>query len=321
MKNVKKVVVTAIAGVLMFSVFGCDMIQKTPEAVRKTTVAKVDGDKITLGEVDDKMKPLIEQMKSQYGDKYDQNQEAKDALAKQRKDILDGMVNEKVVIKEAAKLKVGQDKADADKFVDERIKQVKTAYGNDDKKLEEALKTNGMTMDTFKEYMKNQYIQQKLQEYIGKDLKVTDAEVDKYYETNKEQYTKDPGATIYHIVVPTEDEIKKIKEEYDKGAKFEDLAAKYGTDGTKNTGGSLGFVPFSTDKMDKDFMAAAKKLKEGEVSGPVKSQFGWHLIKVANVKDSIKQNLLKQKEQEETTKKLETWKKELKVEVYEDKIK
>lgn len=321
MKNIKKVVVVAMATVLSLSVLGCDMIQKTPEAIRKTTVAKVDGEKITLGEVDDKIKPFIEQLKQQYGDKYEQNQEVKGKLAEQRKQVVDTLVNEKVIVKEATKLKVGQDKSEADKFVEERSKQIKTAYGNDDKKLEEALKSNGLTMASFKEYLKNQYIQQKVQEYIGKDLKVTDDEVNKYYEANKEQYTKDPGATIYHILVPTEDEAKKIKDEYDKGAKFGDLAAKYGTDGTKTTGGSLGFVPFNTDKMDKDFMAAAKKLKEGEVSAPVKTQFGWHLIKVTNAKDSVKENLLKQKEQQETTKKIEEWKKDLKVEVLEDKLK
>lgn len=171
-----------------------------------------------------------------------------------------------------------------------------------------------------------------------KDVTVSDEDIQKYYDENKaQQYDKKPGATISHILVGKEDADKQkaeqAKEELKKGAKFEELAAKYGTDGTKTTGGSLGYIEYDTTKYDADFMAAAKKLKEGEVSDVIKTQFGYHLIKVtgvhdkdytiplSDVKDKIKESLGNGKKQEVYTKTLEEWKKDLKVEIYEDKLK
>ena len=76
---------------------------------------------------------------------------------------------------------------------------------------------------------------------------------------------------------------KEVKDKLNKGEKFEDLAKKYGTDGTKDNGGDLGW--FNTDKMDATFTEAAYKLKVGEVSEPVQTQFGYHIIKLTGKKD------------------------------------
>ena len=83
--------------------------------------------------------------------------------------------------------------------------------------------------------------------------------------------------------VATEDEAKQVKKEYEEGKTFEELASTYGTDGTKDQGGSLGYIPYDSQQYDADFLAGAKGLKEGEVSAPVKTQFGYHLIKVTDV--------------------------------------
>ena len=269
MKNIKKIVATALMGVFVFSIAGCDMIQKTPEAVKKTTVAKVKGDKITLGEVDEKLKPVIEQLKAQYGDKYLENAEVKTNLVEQRKQALNDMVNEKMMLKKAEELKLIPEKAELDKEVETKLTETKKVFENEDK-FNEALKTENFTLDSFKELLKNQIIKQKVAEYITKDVSVSDEDIQKYYDDNKAQFVKKPGATISHILFGKEDADKQkavqAKDELKKGAKFEDLAAKYGTDGTKTTGGSLGFIEYDTTKYDADFMTAAKSLKEGEVS-------------------------------------------------------
>ena len=70
MVSVKKIVASALVGVLMFSAVGCNMVEKTQAAIDKTTVATVNGEKITLGEVDSHLKGVFTKMKSQYGDKY-----------------------------------------------------------------------------------------------------------------------------------------------------------------------------------------------------------------------------------------------------------
>ncbi|MCI4665119.1 MAG: peptidyl-prolyl cis-trans isomerase [Neomegalonema sp.] len=81
-----------------------------------------------------------------------------------------------------------------------------------------------------------------------------------------------------HILVKTEDEAKKIKAEIDGGADFAETAKKKSIGPSKTKGGDLGF--FNREQMVPAFAEAAFKLKKGEVSGPVKSSFGWHVIKV-----------------------------------------
>ena len=82
-----------------------------------------------------------------------------------------------------------------------------------------------------------------------------------------------------HILVASEDEAKKLSAQIKKGGDFEKLAKEKSTDkGSGANGGELGW--FTKDKMVPEFAEAAYKLKKGEVSDPVKSEFGWHIIKV-----------------------------------------
>lgn len=88
-----------------------------------------------------------------------------------------------------------------------------------------------------------------------------------------------------HILVATEDEAKAIKTELDGGASFEDLAKVKSIDpSAKQNGGDLGF--FSAGQMVKPFEEAAFKLEPGQISDPIQSQFGWHVIKVEEKRKS-----------------------------------
>ncbi|MCM2326092.1 MAG: peptidylprolyl isomerase [Candidatus Woesearchaeota archaeon] len=81
-----------------------------------------------------------------------------------------------------------------------------------------------------------------------------------------------------HILVKTEEEAKAIKAELDAGKSFETLAKDKSMCPSKKSGGSLGW--FTHGQMVREFEKAAFALKKGQVSGPVKSQFGYHIIKV-----------------------------------------
>jgi peptidyl-prolyl cis-trans isomerase C len=82
-----------------------------------------------------------------------------------------------------------------------------------------------------------------------------------------------------HILVPSEAEAKDVKKKLDAGKSFEEVARDYSKDsGSAKQGGDLGY--FTKDKMVKEFAEVSFGLKKGEVSGPVKSPFGWHIIKV-----------------------------------------
>jgi peptidyl-prolyl cis-trans isomerase C len=87
-----------------------------------------------------------------------------------------------------------------------------------------------------------------------------------------------------HILVTTEDEAKAIKQELDNGADFATLAKEKSTGPSGPNGGDLGW--FSAGMMVKPFEDAVTALKPGEVSGPVQTQFGWHVIKLEEVRDA-----------------------------------
>jgi peptidyl-prolyl cis-trans isomerase C len=106
----------------------------------------------------------------------------------------------------------------------------------------------------------------------------TDEAMKKVYDEAAKQITGEQEVHARHILVETEDEAKAIKAELDKGADFAELAKKKSKDPGASDGGDLGF--FTKDQMVPEFSAVAFALEPGKISDPVKSQFGWHIIKV-----------------------------------------
>jgi peptidyl-prolyl cis-trans isomerase C len=109
-------------------------------------------------------------------------------------------------------------------------------------------------------------------------LATTEEAMKKVYEEASKQITTEAEVHARHILVETEDEAKAIAEELKKGADFADLAKKKSKDPGASDGGDLGF--FTKEQMVPEFSAVAFTLEPGKVSDPVKSQFGWHIIKV-----------------------------------------
>jgi len=132
------------------------------------------------------------------------------------------------------------------------------------------------------------------------DVTVTDEEVKKYYEDNKETFGQPAMVSAKHILVETEEEAKKAKEEIVNGTlSFGDAAMKYSTCPSNQQGGNLG--EFSSGMMVPEFEEAAFAAEIGALSDPVKTQFGYHLIVVdakneASVKsfDEVKDSVLNQ---------------------------
>jgi peptidyl-prolyl cis-trans isomerase C len=106
----------------------------------------------------------------------------------------------------------------------------------------------------------------------------TDEAMKKVYDDAAKQITGEQEVHARHILVETEDEAKAVEEELKKGADFAELAKKKSKDPGASDGGDLGF--FTKDQMVPEFSAVAFALEPGKISDPVKSQFGWHVIKV-----------------------------------------
>ena len=134
--------------------------------------------------------------------------------------------------------------------------------------------------DDFKKRMaftRNRLLMDSLLASEGKAATTDDA-MKKVYEEASKQITGEQEVHARHILVETEDEAKAVKSELDKGADFAELAKKKSKDPGASDGGDLGF--FTKDQMVPEFSEVAFKLEPGKISDPVKSQFGWHVIKV-----------------------------------------
>src|ERR1700761_4803359 len=134
--------------------------------------------------------------------------------------------------------------------------------------------------DDFKKRMafaRNRLLMDSLLASEGKAA-TTDEAMKKVYDEAAKQISGEQEVRARHILVETEDEAKAVKAELDKGADFAELAKKKSKDPGAADGGDLGF--FTKDQMVPEFSAVAFSLEPGKISDPVKSQFGWHIIKV-----------------------------------------
>ncbi|GEQ20216.1 foldase protein PrsA [Clostridium butyricum] len=343
MKRIKKLIAAVAIFTLSISVMGCKMIEKTPEAIQKTVYATVGDEKITKADMDEEMKATIDQLKQQYGDDYANNEKIKDQLKQMKVQYLNAMVNEKLMLKNAESVGVTPTDDELNEYADKQIEQLKQAYP-DDAQFQQVLEANGFTEDSYKDYAKKQYKLQKVQEAITADVEVTDDDAKAYYDENKDsQYTVGAGANAAHILIAEKGsdgnidfdaslaKANEVKAKLDAGADFAQLASEYGTDGTKDKGGDLGFVAYNQANYDQDFLAGFKQLSEGQISDPIKSQFGYHIIKATGIKDEvvtpfddvkeqIKSQLLQQKQSEAFNTKISEWKDAAKVKTYEDKL-
>lgn len=120
---------------------------------------------------------------------------------------------------------------------------------------------------------------------IDKKLSVTAEEAERYYNDHKDDFMTPVLLRASHILVKTEEEARAVKAELAGGADFEDTARRKSTDATAMRGGDLGF--FQKGQFVPEFEDTAFKMKKGEVSDPVKTQFGYHLIKLTDRAEPI----------------------------------
>jgi peptidyl-prolyl cis-trans isomerase C len=161
-------------------------------------------------------------------------------------------------------------------------------------------------------YIEGQYVYEAYVEKIVNE-RATEARLKDAYETFVKEHKGEEEVRASHILVKTEQEAKEVIVQLEKGADFAKLAKERSIDPSKDkNGGDLGF--FTKEQMVKEFAEAAFALKKGETSkAPVKTQFGWHVIRVTDrraqeapkfdhVKDSLRQKLSETIAQDEINK-------------------
>lgn len=122
-------------------------------------------------------------------------------------------------------------------------------------------------------------------EKVISQIRISDKDAEEYYENNKEKFKSGETANANHILVDSEELAKEILEKINSGATtFEAAATEYSSCPSKENGGSLG--DFGRGQMVPEFDSAVFAMSVGKISGPVKTQFGYHLIRLNSKSDS-----------------------------------
>ena len=192
------------------------------------------------------------------------------------------------------------------KDVDTKLAQIKKQYfGGKESSYQKQLKTQGLTEPQLRLDLHAQILSQKLYDAVTGKLKVTDADVTKYYNDNKTQYGTAESRDVRHILVNNKKLADTIETQLKKGGDFAALAKKYSKDpGSAKLGGKLTITKGQTVA---PFDKVAFSLKTNATSPPVHTQYGWHIIQalsaikpakttpLSTVKSQISQQLLQTK--------------------------
>jgi parvulin-like peptidyl-prolyl isomerase len=201
----------------------------------------------------------------------------------------------------------------SDKTVDERIdKLIKQFYGGSEKKYEDTIAAQGLTKETARQEIKAQLVSEELYKKVTGDVKVSDKEIKDYYDSNKSIYVQRESRDVRHILVTKKALADQLYAQLKGGGDFAKLAKKYSKDpGSAQNGGRLTITRGQTVK---EFDKTAFSLKKNQLSAPVHTQYGYHIIQALSdirpakttpldkVKSSIRQQLEQQQKQDKMTK-------------------
>ncbi len=126
--------------------------------------------------------------------------------------------------------------------------------------------------------MKKSMLQQYNLRKMFNEITVSDEELKEYYEKHKEDFVTDEMVKASHILVDSEEKATEILKQINEGLSFEEAAQEFSSCPSKQSGGSLG--QFGKGQMVPEFEEVVFSMQVGEVSGPVKTQFGYHIIKL-----------------------------------------
>jgi peptidyl-prolyl cis-trans isomerase C len=208
-----------------------------------------------------------------------------------KKEMIDTLVMRELILQQATK-----DGIDKGKDIEEKLAELKKR----------------IIVDTY------------LKTKVEAESKVSDEDLKKFYEQNLDKFKTGEQIRASHILVKSEQEAQAILDQLKKGSSFENLAKAKSTDSSAAKGGDLGW--FGKGSMVPAFEKAAFGLKEGQLSGVTKSDFGFHIIKLTGkraagtrpldeVKEQIKGAIMPQKQQQVFMKLKEDLKKGAKIEL------
>lgn len=243
-------------------------------------VGKILKEDVTINEVDEYYSGLKNGFITQYGDNYKDSSEFKSIYL----DLVEQYIEQKVLVQYAKDENIVND-GKIQEQVDEEFENMKGIFESDEAFETAIINSRFKDEEDYKNKLKISLI---IEELINKEtdnVKISNSEIKEYYNNNKDKFTREAGADVYHIFVPDEDTANEVLEKLDAGEEFGKLARIYSQDGSASVDGYLGYQEFDNSNLVEDFMKEVKDMEEGEIRGPVETQFGYHIIKVENINE------------------------------------
>lgn len=272
---------------------GCGNANQTKGNSNNEIIATVDGENINYSDYIQDMDFLSLYMSAQ------QNM---------KNPVTDLLVESKVIENDMKKNNVKVTK----KGIDKEYNQIIEDFGGKEN-FEKTLKNYNITEEQIKRQAERKAAYTAYEEWFAKQNQPTEEEIKKHYDGNIEDLKK---VKAKHILLNDKETAQKVKAKIDKGEDWNALAKEYSQDDyNKDQGGDLG--EFSYKDMVEEFSKKAFSMKEGEISDPVETPFGWHIIKVedATTPEEIKEDIKKDLILKKYYKHIEDLKKKAKVEV------
>lgn len=312
MKRLTSIVAVLLAVVLLAGSAGC-------ACTNAGLIAKVNGKGIKQDDFDKEIARYKEQYPTMFGNA--------DAEFRFRRSLLNQMIDAELLSQAADKEGVKV----TDEEVAKQIENLKKGF-KDQAAFEAALSKSGYDIEQFTEFTRDQMTSQALIKKVAADVTISDEEIKVHYDKNKSRYVRQPYEMIHVAHVLLNDQ-KTADEVYGKaagGSDFAGLAKQYSKDaGTASKGGDLGWatMPYAAE-----FQAAADKLGVGAISKPVKTSFGWHVIKMIEkksdkqktleeVKEQIRQILFQQSQAQSYQNYLQKLRAEAEIEIFDEDLK
>jgi foldase protein PrsA len=197
------------------------------------------------------------------------------------KQVLDSLIAEKIVKLEAKKLNI----VVSDEEIQKEMDKYYDYYGGKEG-FSQVLAMSGYTLDGVKLDIINNLEVKKI---LEPQITITDEEIQAYFAENTATFSQEKQVKASHILVDSLEAANEIKQKLVVGGDFAQLAKENSTDtGTKENGGDLGY--FESGKMTMEFEQATFALNVGEISDPVKTEYGYHIIKLVAIKDAKEAN-------------------------------
>ncbi len=289
-KMVRKEVI-GITAVFLFIILCLFIASSLRAKVVDKTVATVDGEVILMSEYEKRAKPILEEY-----EKLLTGPDKEIRIKELKEKILDQIIDEKVLIHEAKRMKINVSR----KEVQDGIEEIKKRFATEEEYNQELAK-QGLLEEKFKEQVKEQLMVIKLidQEVKAKVVPPTDSEIEDFYKQHESEMVEPEQVRARHILIKVgentdkKEALKRITEilkEAKKGkTSFAELAKKYSEDPSVAKGGDIGF--FIRGQMVPKFEEAAFALNVGEISDVVETEYGYHIIQCVEKKAQEKKSL------------------------------